>query len=271
MRKMMTSFCLDPFAMHNGIRSAAVATGPAVSRLGPDDAPAQALPPRHGGWATQHRVSPVLAYLLDEGAEEDRWEAPTSLEYTAFSSPGDSPEFEPLMTPVQSLNWSMRYQPTNSIGEHAAYLLHMGVGRGRAVGTQDQYVEYNMYRSAPAHAHVHSRHKEFQDYFPPSNSWYRESPVCFVHFRADRRAASQVHREPTARGVCGVQCGRTAQPEVGITPLHPSPAAEGLWSSGPGFVQQQQPMKGECASYAGGAGQSLSLKNTCALPSKFKL
>ncbi|OBZ67418.1 hypothetical protein A0H81_12540 [Grifola frondosa] len=192
MRKMMTSFRLDPFAMHNGIRSAAVAAGPGGVEIGP-----LREEPVIIEWQVHLDFPLVPQDDVPAQAEEDRWEAPASLEYTAFSSPGDSPEFEPLMTPAQSLNWSMRYQPTGSIGEHAAYPLRMGGGRGRAAGAQDQYVEYDMYRSAPAHAHAHahSRHNEFQDYFPPSNSWYRESPVFSVHFRADQPAALQVRRE----------------------------------------------------------------------------
>ncbi|KAI0915906.1 hypothetical protein AcV5_003385 [Taiwanofungus camphoratus] len=119
MRKMMGAFRLDPFAMHNGIRSAAVAAPPAGIEIGPlreepvmlefqvhlDHAPG--APP--ACWSPGRSPSPLLYPLEDD--PEDKW-APALETYPAFEhGENDSGEFAPLLTPAQSLHWSMSCPP----------------------------------------------------------------------------------------------------------------------------------------------------------------
>ncbi|PCH39435.1 hypothetical protein WOLCODRAFT_167961 [Wolfiporia cocos MD-104 SS10] len=114
MRKMMGAFRLDPFAMHNGIRSAAVAAPPPGIEVGPLreeprliefqvhlDAPL--VPPTPPG-------SPgAMLYSLADEDDEEKWAPASALSGTAYSFEEDA-QFEPLMTPAQSLNWSMGFQ-----------------------------------------------------------------------------------------------------------------------------------------------------------------
>ncbi|KZT02978.1 uncharacterized protein LAESUDRAFT_387276 [Laetiporus sulphureus 93-53] len=118
MRKMMGSFRLDPFAMHNGIRSAAVAAAPVGIEVGPlREEPVMfefqvhldyPLVPPSPRWSPARSASPLLYPLEDE--PEEKWVASMG-SYSPFEAgavPGAG--FAPLMTPAQSLNWSMSYQ-----------------------------------------------------------------------------------------------------------------------------------------------------------------
>ncbi|OCH89220.1 hypothetical protein OBBRIDRAFT_835993 [Obba rivulosa] len=124
MRAMMTAFRLDPFAMHNGIRGAATAPT-CVLEVGPLREPPvvfewqvhlnEPLVPQTPPWAPRS-ASPL--YGLDE--EDEKWAPPE--EYVPFAQAAatqqhqqqESMEFEPLMTPADSLDWSMRYQSSDS-------------------------------------------------------------------------------------------------------------------------------------------------------------
>nr|QHB50194.1 hypothetical protein [Sparassis latifolia] len=138
MRKMMSVFRLHPFAVHNG-RGAAVAAVPLVD-VGPlteepimvefqvylpyplvpqspepdDDRPQytrQRMHAREQPPAWLRSPSPASSTYPDPSdAHEDQrnWRfADADLPYP--SSPVESPPFAPLMTPAQSLHWSMRY------------------------------------------------------------------------------------------------------------------------------------------------------------------
>ncbi|EMD35298.1 hypothetical protein CERSUDRAFT_116100 [Gelatoporia subvermispora B] len=109
MRAMMTAFRLDPFAMHNGIRGAASAP----VHL---DEP---LVPQTPQWEPRS-LSESPLYGLEE-QEDEKWAQPDeyvpythSTAMSAQQQQQTSVEFEPLMTPAQSLNWSMRYQTSET-------------------------------------------------------------------------------------------------------------------------------------------------------------
>lgn len=115
MRRMMGSFRLDPFAMHNGIRSAAVAAPPVGIEIGPLrvepvliewqlelDEPRRTPSPA-SDWTPAPRT---VLYPLEDHQLDEKWMP--ALNYQGFASV-NSPDFEPLMTPAQSLNWIMSY------------------------------------------------------------------------------------------------------------------------------------------------------------------
>ncbi|KAH9933824.1 uncharacterized protein B0H18DRAFT_1115191 [Fomitopsis serialis] len=113
MRALMGAFRLDPFAMHNGVKSAASQSVPAGIEIGPLRVPpvmfewqaelVQPLVPESPRWSPE--AQPMHAFDDDE-----KWAHPGAMEaygeaYDGADDMDAGAAFQPVMTPAQAVNW----------------------------------------------------------------------------------------------------------------------------------------------------------------------
>ncbi|KAH9946866.1 hypothetical protein B0H21DRAFT_822365 [Amylocystis lapponica] len=154
MRRMMSAFRLDPFAMHNGIRSAAVAAPPVGIEIGPlREEPVliewqlEIEEPHRSPSPTPEWSQRPVFYPLEDDREDEKWMPLPN--YQSFASI-DSPEFEPLMTPAQSLNWSLGYPGDVSAQPLSIFRTSQSVSAQQHLKNDQQmhYAESESYRTA---------------------------------------------------------------------------------------------------------------------------
>ncbi|KAH9833157.1 uncharacterized protein C8Q71DRAFT_849923 [Rhodofomes roseus] len=123
MRRLMGAFRLDPFAMHNGVKSAASQSVPVGIEVGPLREPPvmfewQAeldcpLVPQSPRWSPDSQMQ-----TYDE--EEIKWTPAPSMEgYGDVYNNGDDMDadvaFQPVMTPAQAVDWGVGYSEQQSM------------------------------------------------------------------------------------------------------------------------------------------------------------
>ncbi|KAI0367694.1 hypothetical protein BV20DRAFT_545815 [Pilatotrama ljubarskyi] len=237
MRKMMYSFRLENFAIHDGIRSAATQPGPGGIEVGPlrekpveiewqiqlevplipgteDDesfryaaaaaqskqsqsqsgyratSPAVVSPRKpsmmestsshrlgrgRGDYATAGSASPTLSLEYTTGSlDNDAWDGSSTYGSVADNSSGSvttstaSPTFAPIMTPAQSLGWSLRYQSgevdldqQQSTGYHRQATTQPSLSR--VSQSQSAYVFGGSGGSAAKSSYQHHQHQHHQE------------------------------------------------------------------------------------------------------------
>lgn len=123
MRKLMGSFRLDPFAMHNGVKSAASQSVPLGIEVGPLREPpvvfewqvelAYPLVPRSPHW------SPEAQGLHAFEDDEEKWDSAMDVYSEVFDDDEglQDPDvaFQTVMTPAQAIGWSVAYSDSQSI------------------------------------------------------------------------------------------------------------------------------------------------------------
>ena len=120
---MMGAFRLDPFAMHNGVKSAASQSVPLGIEVGPLRHPpvmfewqielAYPLVPQTPQW------SPAAQGLHAFDDDEEKWGAAMEVYSEVYDDDdGMQPSeaaFQPVMTPAQAVGWTVGYSEPQSI------------------------------------------------------------------------------------------------------------------------------------------------------------
>ncbi|KAF9817007.1 hypothetical protein IEO21_03681 [Rhodonia placenta] len=215
MRALMSSFRLDPFAMHNGIRSAAVTAAPTGIEVGPLreepllfewqahlDVP---LVPPSPSWSTRS-LSPMRYPLNDE--PEEKWvpRVGATAAYEPFEQDAaEDAAFEPLMTPAHSLAWSTSYaQPEQHAPAYSAQPLSVF----RAPQPQSAHTT-----QSHSHSHMHQHQHQHQPHHtaPGHNALHAEREYrSAVPIRApapQHPRCTQEYSEYASGGAHGVATG----------------------------------------------------------------
>ncbi|OSX60787.1 hypothetical protein POSPLADRAFT_1047155 [Postia placenta MAD-698-R-SB12] len=233
MRALMSSFRLDPFAMHNGIRSAAVTAAPTGIEVGPLreepllfewqahlDVP---LVPPSPSWSARS-LSPMRYPLNDE--PEEKWvpRVDTTATYESFEQDAaEDAAFEPLMTPAQSLAWSTSYaQPEQHTSAYSAQPL--SVFRAPQAQSAQSQSQSHSHSHSHAHAHAHSLHAQHQHQHQPHHALHAERDYrSAMPIRApapQHPRCTQEYGEYASGGAHGVATGALSwnrRPESGLT------------------------------------------------------
>ncbi|OSX60791.1 hypothetical protein POSPLADRAFT_1047159 [Postia placenta MAD-698-R-SB12] len=204
MRALMSSFRLDPFAMHNGIRSAAVTAAPTGIEVGPLrhepllfewqahlDAP---LLPPSPSWSTRS-LSPMRYSLNDE--IEEKWvpRGVATAVYEPFeqdaADDAEDAALEPLMAAAQSLTWGTSYaQPEQHMTGYPAQPLSI----------------FRAPQAQPAQSHPHSNVLEADAHSHYAQQQHQNQPH---HTGAGRNA---LHAERDYRSAMPIQAPAPQHP-----------------------------------------------------------